>query len=428
MAIVRVRGGNSGIAEYLREGQKQGRAFNRDELDMRVCLDGNLSLTENIIDSIPDKNQDRYLHITISFRENEVPIETLEAVTQEYKNMFLSAYNDDEVNFYAEAHLPKIKTITDRNTGEEKERKPHIHIVIPKTNLLTGRSLDPVGLYKHHEKYHEAIQEKLNTKFSLENPKDFVRLTDDHQAQILSRVKADTFKGFRVDVKKEAFNILEQGNYRDYSAYKSALSQSFYEVRVRNEGKSNEYLAVKTSQDSNYINLKSPLFEKKYIEERKIERVKPTEKQVDRLLNDWTNRVSKEIKYINKASKKMQVMYRAADVEGKKEIILNRERGFMKLLDSTPIQDKPIKSTVIKTVAVEILPTLPLACQKCDLANWFLTSTDINTVTENGTLTPASPEKAQCWCEKFNRIVWQTGSKDNINITDCDGAHEIPTD
>nr|ULG11332.1 relaxosome accessory protein [Serratia entomophila] len=108
----------------------------------------------------------------------------------------------------------------------------------------------------------------------------------------------------------------------------------------------------------------------------------------------------------------MQVMYRAADVEGKKEIILNRERGFMKLLDSTPIQDKPIKSTVIKTVAVEILPTLPLACQKCDLANWFLTSTDINTVTENGTLTPASPEKAQCWCEKFNRIVWQTGSKD----------------
>ncbi|HFE0239296.1 TPA: LPD7 domain-containing protein [Salmonella enterica] len=328
MAIVRVRGGNSGIAEYLREGQKQGRAFNRDELDMRVCLDGNLSLTENVIDSIPDKNQDRYLHITISFRENEVPIETLEAVTQEYKTMFLSAYNDDEVNFYAEAHLPKIKTITDRNTGEEKERKPHIHIVIPKTNLLTGRSLDPVGLYKHHEKYHEAIQEKLNTKFSLENPKDFVRLTDDHQAQILSRVKADTFKGFRADVKKEAFNILEQGNYRDYSAYKSALSQSFYEVRVRNEGKPNEYLAVKTSQDSNYINLKSPLFEKKYIEERKIERVKPTEKQVDRLLNDWSNRVSKEIKYINKASKKMQVMYRAADVEGKKEIILNRERGF----------------------------------------------------------------------------------------------------
>nr|WP_241392338.1 relaxase/mobilization nuclease domain-containing protein [Serratia entomophila]ULG11333.1 relaxase [Serratia entomophila] len=184
---------------------------------MRVCLDGNLSLTENIIDSIPDKNQDRYLHITISFRENEVPIETLEAVTQEYKNMFLSAYNDDEVNFYAEAHLPKIKTITDRNTGEEKERKPHIHIVIPKTNLLTGRSLDPVGLYKNIMKnIMKQFRKKLNTKFSLENPKDFVRLTDDHQAQILSRVKADTFKGFRVDVKKEAFNILEQGNYRDY--------------------------------------------------------------------------------------------------------------------------------------------------------------------------------------------------------------------
>lgn len=37
MAIVRVRGGNAGIAEYLREGQKQGRAFNRDELDLILC-------------------------------------------------------------------------------------------------------------------------------------------------------------------------------------------------------------------------------------------------------------------------------------------------------------------------------------------------------------------------------------------------------
>lgn len=328
MAIVRVRGGNSGIAEYLREGQKQGRAFNRDELDLRVCLDGNLALTENVINNIADKGQDRYLHITISFRENDLPIETIENVVSEYKSLLLSAYKEEEFNFYAEAHLPKIKSITDRNTGEEKERKPHVHIVIPKQNLLTGGALDPVGLYSHHVKYHEAIQEKLNAKFNLENPKDFVRVTDDNQAHILSRVKADTFKGYRADVKKEIFNHIHEKGFKNYESFLSHLSEQYAEVRIRNKGKANEYLAVKPTPDSNFINLKSPIFQRQYIEERRLEKTKLTSSQVDKFIGEWQNRVSKEIKYINKASKKFQKEYRAASYDEKKEILLSRERGF----------------------------------------------------------------------------------------------------
>ncbi|EDC6115503.1 relaxase [Salmonella enterica subsp. enterica serovar Java] len=328
MAIVRVRGGNAGIAEYLREGQKQGRAFNRDELDLRVCLDGNLALTENIINAIPDKDQDRYLHITISFRENELPIETIENVVSEYKSLLLSAYTEEEFNFYAEAHLPKIKSITDRNTGEEKERKPHVHIVIPKQNLLTGGALDPVGLYSHHEKYHDAIQEKLNIKFGLESPKDFVRITDDNQSLILSRVKADTFKGYRADVKKDIYNLVHDENIKNYDSFILSLQGKYSEVRVRNKGKANEYLAVKTSADSNYINLKSPIFQRQYIQERRLEKPRLSSAQVERLIDDWKHRVSKEIKYVNKASKKFRQEYRAASFDEKKEIILNRERGF----------------------------------------------------------------------------------------------------
>ncbi|EHL2313870.1 relaxase [Salmonella enterica] len=328
MAIVRVRGGNAGIAEYLREGQKQGRAFNRDELDLRVCLDGNLALTENIINAIPDKDQDRYLHITISFRENELPIETIENVVSEYKSLLLSAYKEEEFNFYAEAHLPKIKSITDRNTGEEKERKPHVHIVIPKQNLLTGGALDPVGLYSHHEKYHDAIQEKLNIKFGLESPKDFVRITDDNQSLILSRVKADTFKGYRADVKKDIYNLVHDENIKNYDSFILSLQGKYSEVRVRNKGKANEYLAVKTSADSNYINLKSPIFQRQYIQDRRLEKPRLSSAQVERLIDDWKHRVSKEIKYVNKASKKFRQEYRAASFDEKKEIILNRERGF----------------------------------------------------------------------------------------------------
>ena len=34
--IVEIGGGNSGIAEYLEKGLKQGRILSRDELDQRV--------------------------------------------------------------------------------------------------------------------------------------------------------------------------------------------------------------------------------------------------------------------------------------------------------------------------------------------------------------------------------------------------------
>ncbi|EEP7802361.1 relaxase, partial [Salmonella enterica] len=141
--LARVSGGNSGIAEYLESGMKNGRDFTRDELDNRQVIEGDLSLTNDIINSIEDKGQDRYLHITLSFREDTVSNETLKAVVEDYKSMLTTAYENDEFNFYAEAHLPKIKTIQDRKSGEMVERKPHIHIVIPKTNLLTGNSFNP---------------------------------------------------------------------------------------------------------------------------------------------------------------------------------------------------------------------------------------------------------------------------------------------
>ncbi|RAP69533.1 mobB relaxase/mobilization domain protein [Candidatus Erwinia dacicola] len=36
----------------------------------------------------------------------------------------------------------------DRKTGESVDRKPHIHIVIPRKNLLSGNEMNPVGSYK----------------------------------------------------------------------------------------------------------------------------------------------------------------------------------------------------------------------------------------------------------------------------------------
>lgn len=91
---------------------------------------------------------------------------------------------------YAEAHLPKIRHIQDNSTGELVERKPHIHIVIPKVNLITEKFLNPVGdVTKGHTiEQLDAIQEFINNKYNLDSPKDYPRKDADY-GKIISRVK-----------------------------------------------------------------------------------------------------------------------------------------------------------------------------------------------------------------------------------------------
>ncbi|EFR8204025.1 relaxase/mobilization nuclease domain-containing protein, partial [Escherichia coli] len=206
--IVRYGGGNDGIVDYLINGRKAERQYTRDELDHRVVLDGDLQTTDKIINSIEDNKQDRYLHITLSFHESHVSNEMLKAVVDDYKKLLMNAYHPEEYSFYAEAHLPKIRHIQDNSTGELIERKPHIHIVIPKVNLVTGDKLDPVGLIGkgHTIEQLDAIQEHINNKYNLASPKDFPRKNSDYSV-ILKRVKAD------LDVERNS-SFKNELNYR----------------------------------------------------------------------------------------------------------------------------------------------------------------------------------------------------------------------
>ncbi|HFS4213453.1 TPA: relaxase, partial [Escherichia coli] len=61
--LIRVKGYNDGVKEYLEEGKKNGRDLSRNELDERLILHGDLELTQQIYRSIPDHGQDRYLSI-----------------------------------------------------------------------------------------------------------------------------------------------------------------------------------------------------------------------------------------------------------------------------------------------------------------------------------------------------------------------------
>ncbi|MEQ4203515.1 relaxase/mobilization nuclease domain-containing protein, partial [Pseudomonas syringae] len=267
--LIRVSGYNTGAQEYLEKGNKSGREFTRDELDHRLIIEGQLSLTRAIYESIPDYGQDRYLTFALSFKEDTVSPELLKAVTADFKAFFMHAYKPEEFNFYAEAHLPKMKTITDRKTGEVIDRKPHIHIIIPRINLLSGNEANPVDVYKNHEKYFEAIQEHINQKYGLSSPRENVRADITDAASVLSRYKGDDFYGKNRQFKQELVKqVIERGVTSRADFY--ALVAEHGETRIRNEGKDTEYISVKLPGDAKGTNLKDTIFQDDFIVRREL--------------------------------------------------------------------------------------------------------------------------------------------------------------
>ncbi|KPW92698.1 hypothetical protein ALP58_200034 [Pseudomonas savastanoi] len=324
--LIRVSGYNTGAQEYLEKGNKSGREFTRDELDHRLIIEGQLSLTRAIYESIPDYGQDRYLTFTLSFKEDTVSPELLKSITTDFKNFFMHAYKPEEFNLYAEAHLPKMKTVTDRKTGEVIDRKPHIHIIIPRINLLSGNEANPVDVYKNHEKYFEAFQEHINQKYGLSSPRENVRADITDAASVLSRYKGDDFYGknrqFKQDLVKQ---VIERGVTTRADFY--ALVAEHGETRIRNQGKDTEYISVKLPGDAKGTNLKDTIFQDDFILRRELKKPPLEASVIQERLLAWPQR-AREIKYVNKATPKFRKAYSEASPEDRVRLLAEREARF----------------------------------------------------------------------------------------------------
>ncbi|HGJ5877286.1 MAG TPA: LPD7 domain-containing protein [Arsenophonus sp.] len=316
--ISRIGGGNKGIVDYLVNGIKQGRALSRDELDNRLILEGNIEHLNHVINSIPDKGQERYIHISLSFYESSISSEMLQKVTQEYKNLLMNAYHTDEYCFYAEAHIPKVKHINDEKTGQLIDRKPHIHIVIPKKNLVTGKVLNSRGKGELYIDQLDAIQEHINLKYHLVSPKDGIRVSDANLANVLSRMKGDLFHEKQAEFKKTLFESLDKEKIFTQEKFESHLKE-MGEIKIYNKGMANQYIGIKLPEKQKFIRLKSPLFSKQFIENRTIPIRKPSANQIDNRLTTWIEKTSHEIKYIYSDGQKLRQHYAVLREREKKD-------------------------------------------------------------------------------------------------------------
>ncbi len=342
--LIRVGGGREGIKEYLELGHKQGREFSRDELDERVILAGDLDFTQQIIDGI-DSAGERYLHITLSLKEDEISRETMLAITADFRAFMFSAYKDDEYNFYAEAHLPKIKSYEHRQTGEFVERKPHIHIVIPKINLRSGGALNPFGLVEHSERHIDALQEHINNKYGLASPKDNRRIKFTDASDIIARYKeGDNFAGANKEVKNAILAAVIERDISSFDEFGKLVSE-FGATKMRNAGRDNEYLNVKPEGNAKGVNLKDYQFSRQFIElpgeekqrilaaeiQRKYEvqgEARKDPANITPLLDEWHQYRAKEVKYLNSGNKKQYRAYRAAAPDERTEMLSILEAKF----------------------------------------------------------------------------------------------------
>ena len=286
----------------------------------------------------------RYLHITLAFKEEEISRERLQEITDEFKKFAMTAYESDEYNFYAEAHLPKLKTYTNQKTGELVERKPHIHIVIPEYNLLSEKNLNPFGKVDQQTKFLEAFQEHINAKFGLASPKDNRRIEFTDESAIISRYKGDYFKGANNDLKERILSDVLDKGVTDFDQFQ-AIVATHGDTRTRNAGKTGEYLNVKPEGAVKGVNLKEYVFSREFIEmpaaekrqklageiraeyeEAKAPRPSPTD--IAERLQEWREVRAAELKYMNSGNRKAYAAYRAANPEQRRAILGERSATF----------------------------------------------------------------------------------------------------
>ena len=323
MAYMKFGGGYSGVGikEYFENGKKQGRELHRDEIDQRIILEGDLDICTRIIES-RETDAERYDHITISFKEKNISPETLRAIIADFKEFAHIAYTDAELYIYAEAHMPKTATEEKWNPETKKyetvERFPHIHIVVPKTNVLTGERLSIFeklnlcyGTKDQTDSFADAFQESINQKYGLESPKDNRRAEFTSQADIISRIKEDEFKGRNRESLKMIRDLMIDQRIESTEAFRAML-EKLGEVKEAN-GKNGPYLKIKLPGEQKYIRLEDHQFSTGFISNTMAEKLafytgqgkarSPKKKADDLakgavLLQKWNNR-AREIKYLH---------------------------------------------------------------------------------------------------------------------------------
>lgn len=209
--FVKYGAGKSGIVEYLKLGVSKDRDFSRDEMDYRQIIDGNIEELDYILTSFykPKTTGDNYKHFVITFDDENTINDDLINITQEFKKFATAGYKKDEIYFYAEAHIPKLKGYPFRS-GEYNSRKPHVHVIIPVYNLYTGNKGYNFNINTfEYRKYLDNFSKIMNFKYNLNSPYEIEnRRLLNSKASLMAKKSGKPFSTYSLKLKNDLIKLI----------------------------------------------------------------------------------------------------------------------------------------------------------------------------------------------------------------------------
>lgn len=354
--LVRINAAASGIKEYLETGRKKGREFDRDLIDQRLPITGNIELLDAVIDTIETKQAGdaRYLHITLGFAEQftaaeecgpgQINAALIREVVDAYRETLMAAYHSSEYVFYAEAHIPKVTHELNALSGDYETRLPHVHIVIPYRNLETDKYMNPFGYLKDMT-VPDAIQEQINNRFGLRSPK-LARRDPAAPQHPLGR-HASSFEGQSPKQIRAYLDALVAEHQVDSFEQLIEAASVIGVVTVR-QGKDGEYLNIKPDWADKGINIKGLERATFAVGAAKL-RAGPPSVDVDQVVDQWKAHGAHEARYLT--SIRMKKAYAAMTAEQRAEFLASRRAETAARL---AFHDRPIDQQIVDA-AGEIL-------------------------------------------------------------------------
>lgn len=358
--IIEPGGGKGGFKEYLETGQKKGRELHRDQLDQRIPLIGDLDVFE-IATSLHQGEGRLYDHITLSLTERHVSDQMLQVLANEFRDHALSAWPESErhrVAIYAEAHRPKILSYKNSETGKYVDRLIHVHFGIGRHDLLTGKSIEPLGFLGERAdnlKFIDAFQESFNSRYGFASPKDNPKITPENAVDTLARYTGarpnalGTFNERKAALEVALQKEIISRNITTWDGFEKLLA-GHGEVSKMHEGKFNECYRVKPHGATKAMRLSGVFFTQQFIErptpEKQaiisekakvayLEQMQPRKEPeyIAGVLNEWRQTKARELRFLHTGSSYYKNTYLPADAETRRQILDDLER---KSLGITP--------------------------------------------------------------------------------------------
>lgn len=282
--LVTIKPGRAGFAIY---------AISRDE-NAFVILEGDPLRAETIANMLLAEHQYSHMSFAISFKEENLNLEQIQEIYEEWKKKFFSNYTKDELEIFSVVHFD--------------DQKPHIHCSVMQYSMENDKDL---RLFRGRPDFprNEAVTELINYQFGLASHFDNIGLFKLTKTQKKRDWKVKKGSRFYFVEDDEIYTTIEKEakEAKNFNDFVSRLKEIYPLVTVYNQ--SQNYLGETTLALSPEKKFTSFLFNEKWfnrnidsLRKRDFSKVKislkrKTQNQYEKIYQETTE---KHLKHLSK--------------------------------------------------------------------------------------------------------------------------------